>query len=399
MDSSSSAKKRVSSASGVSEMSPLTNSNSTSLPSEYYVPSHASINSLSDRGSSSVASSEYESSTVVDSTTLINQSLDTPQKKQTCCDYISFTPKRFKASSKFRKCPRNVPLLLVYFTFCLLGFIEGGSYLVLFYSLNSYNQFTPARMEAIYLGVRCFVHLMYPVAGFISDAYFGQYKVILVSLNIAWIGSAILAAGFTRLDPIFDANGTWSGGAMALTSVGFTLMGWGLAGIKVNLIPFGVDQVPDASSGELSSYFHWYYWCLTAGRLVATIALPYIYVESVLSYVFLLMNAVISIFILVLVVNAPKLQLNSKIGNPLLHVVNVTKCALNKRKRRPQFRSAFHVGKLLPSLLDKAMTEYGGSYSVEQVEDVKTFYRILLILVSFIGYFSIYSQVSFAVYI
>ena len=378
-----------------SEASPLGGSNSSSLPSEYYVPDQASINSHTPEWSSVSGSCSLN-----DSTAPIT--IHSPDTEQTCCDYVSFTPRRFLASSKFRKCPHSLRLLLVYYMFLLLGFIERGSFLVLFYSLNSYDKFTPPQVEAVYLVVRGLVTLLYPVVGFISDTYFGQYKVILVCLNIVWIGSAILAAGFTKMDPIFDAvydNGVWSVGSVVLMAIGYAIMGSGLAGIKVNLIPFGVDQIPDASSGELSSYFHWYYWFLVGGQLLATVTLPYIYVQSFLSYVFLLMNAVVTVFIVILVWSAPKLYIHSKIGNPLQLVASVTRYALTMRKRRPAFTSAFHVGKRLPGMMDKATTEYGGRFSVEQVEDVKTFYRIMFILVSFIGYFAIFSQVSTAVLI
>ena len=382
--------------SGKSKRSHLNNSISSSLPSEYYVSAHASLKSFSSgsawTGTSFADTSQNERSSSSFGST--NRSSESQHVEQTCCDYVSFTPRRFRASSKFRKCPHNTPLLLVYFMFGLLGFIERGSFLVLFYSLNSYNQFTPPRIEAVYLGVKGFVHLLYPVAGFLSDTYFGKYKVILVSLNMVWLGSALLAAGFTRMDPIFTAEHYWSVGCIVLTATGYTVIGLGLVGIRVNLIPFGVDQMQGASSGELSSYFHWYYWWLAIGEALTTVTLPYIYVESFVSYVFLLINIFVSVFIVVLVSAAPKFEIQSNSGNPLRLIANVTRYALSMRKRRPLFQSAFHVGKPQPSLMDKALQEYGGRYTLEQVEDVKTFYRILFILISFIGYFAIFSQVS-----
>ena len=128
--------------------------------------------------------------------------------------------------------------------------------------------------------------------------------------------------------------------------------------------------------------------------MLTTLTLPYIYVYSHLSYVFLLMNGVVSVFIVLLVLSAPKLEIYSVTGSPLRLIASVTKCALSMRKRKERF-SAFHIGKARPSFMDKAMVEYGGKFKVEQVEDVKTFYRILFILVTFIGYFAIFSQVTF----
>lgn len=73
-------------------------------------------------------------------------------------------------------------------------------------------------------------------------------------------------------------------------------------------------------------------------------------------------------------------------------VYRVLQCAM--KAKRPRFRSAFEVGKPLPSRIDLAMRSNGGRFTIEQVEDVKTFFRILVILLSFFGYFAIFSQVS-----
>ena len=53
-------------------------------------------------------------------------------------------------------------------------------------------------------------------------------------------------------------------------------------------------------------------------------------------------------------------------------MLSVTKCAVKMRKRRLLFQSAFHVGKLQSSLMDRVLVEYEGQYTVEKDEDVKT---------------------------
>ena len=40
------------------------------------------------------------------------------------------------------------------------------------------------------------------------------------------------------------------------------------------------------------------------------------------------------------------------------------------------------------------MIKYGGSYTLEQVEAVKTFFRILVIVMTCIGYYAVFSQVG-----
>ena len=51
------------------------------------------------------------------------------------------------------------------------------------------------------------------------------------------------------------------------------------------------------------------------------------------------------------------------------------------------------MGMPKPSRLDRAMIKYGGQHTLEEVEDVKTFFRILMIVMSCVGYYTVYSLV------
>ena len=53
---------------------------------------------------------------------------------------------------------------------------------------------------------------------------------------------------------------------------------------EANAIQFGMDQMLEASSKELSSFIHWYYWSLNLGPLVIfyilSAVLIYIYIRD-----------------------------------------------------------------------------------------------------------------------
>ena len=55
------------------------------------------------------------------------------------------------------------------------------------------------------------------------------------------------------------------------------------------------------------------------------------------------------------------------------------------KHKYPEQRSAFTYGEL-PSRIDLAKHRYGGPFSTEQVEDVKSFFRIFILLVSVVGF-------------
>ena len=69
--------------------------------------------------------------------------------------------------------------------------------------------------------------------------------------------------------------------------------------------------------------------------------------------------------------------------NPVKHIFKVLNYA--KHHSQPVFRSAFTYGEV-PSRLDLAKIRYGGPFTTEEVEDVKTFGRILLVLISLFGF-------------
>ena len=69
--------------------------------------------------------------------------------------------------------------------------------------------------------------------------------------------------------------------------------------------------------------------------------------------------------------------------NPVKQIFKVLNYA--RHHSQPVFRSAFTYGEV-PSRLDLAKNRYGGPFTTEEVENVKTFGRILLVLISLFGF-------------
>ena len=321
----------------------------------------------------------------------------------------SLNPRRLRYSYIHRRFPCNKKIWLVYAMFFLYGIGEFSATLFLFFGLDAYATLNPPETVSVYLLIRCAVYTIFPVMGLLADTFFGRYRVIMASLYISLLGTVILAIGFsTTLDPWlihnkvdyyhtidFYAEKQWSSSTTAFLVIVYAVMWVGFTGIQVNLIPFGVDQLVEASSGELSSYFHWYFWWLNAGYLVAASIVPYIYRYYSLGLLFLMMSMCFTGMILILILYRDNgFVIQPQIGNPLKLVYQVVRSSF--RAQQPRFRSAFDVGRRPLSRLDLAMRINGGHFTVEQVEDVKTFFRIFLILLSFFGYFAVASQVRYA---
>ena len=148
-----------------------------------------------------------------------------------------------------------------------------------------------------------------------------------------------------------------------------------------------------ASSDELSSYFLWLYWCRNAGSLFVYSVGAYVVVTAKLEVVPLLVSSIAAtVGIVVNILSYNWFIKREKVGNPLLLIYCVLRYAMTAK--RPVERSAFSFDdRSEPSRIDLAKQTHYGMFRDEQVEDVKTFLRILLFLVALIGFFCVYPLV------
>lgn len=94
------------------------------------------------------------------------------------------------------------------------------------------------------------------LAGWLADVYFGRYKVLKVSMWIVWIVGVLILIIFV-IEDIFDLKNT---AFQTIDGVLFVFLMIGLGGFQANILQFGIDQLVDASSREISSYISWCVW-------------------------------------------------------------------------------------------------------------------------------------------
>ena len=106
--------------------------------------------------------------------------------------------------------------------------------------------------------------------GYVADARFRRYKMMQVSLWIMWCGN--LTHSCLYLLPLDDddqqsigTNGVLSTLESAISFVFLIVYMCGLVGLLINSVQFGIDQMPDTSSSELSAFIHWYVFATCAG--------------------------------------------------------------------------------------------------------------------------------------
>ena len=213
-------------------------------------------------------------------------------------------------------------------------------------------------------------------AGWLADVYFVRYKVLRWSIIIMWISSLLLTTTFV-VEMIVTFTNYYQ--LVFLVSLG---IGYGM--FQTNIIQFGIDQLTDASSNEIVSFINWYVWSLVSS------AVPIRFVSGCSSsqYKFvapLMLCVTLSIIASSLFLCNTVLIKEPVTQNPFKLIYRVLTYALKHKYARQ--RSAFtYCDDELPSRLDFGKSNYGGPFTTEQVEDVKTFFRALgpLLILSFI---------------
>ena len=227
------------------------------------------------------------------------------------------------------------------------------------------------RLKLISSVILTVVSLMLPVSGWLADVYFGRYKVIKWSILIMWIVSILLVVSLIVAQQLHYDDRPFT--LLLLIPLGISY-----GGFQANVIQFGIDQLTDASTTEITSFIAWYVWAFVSGRLpcdlIKECLVEYkIFTPFLMSVFLTIATASILLFNHVLV-KEPHTQ------NPFKLVYSVIKFAI--KNKYPIQRSAFtYCEDEQPSRIDFGKFKYGGPFTTEQVEDVKTLLRLLVVIV------------------
>ena len=225
-----------------------------------------------------------------------------------------------------------------------------------------------------------------PIAGLIAEVIVGRYKLISYSLRGLWllsIASCVLSiceycvpkAGHTTTR-IFYVH------FFLVVVPAFVLKGAFLA----NAIPLGIDQITDGAKSTICAFILWLVWAFNGSAYTtADVLAPAFYkcshmeARDVSVIISLLPTLLLSIGLLIDFFLSHKLIQEPVGANPVSLIFRVMKYAA--KHKFPVKRSAFTFCESeLPSRLDNGKTKYGGPFTTEQVEDVKTFWRVLVII-------------------
>jgi peptide/histidine transporter 3/4 len=158
-----------------------------------------------------------------------------------------------------------------------------------------------------------------------------------------------------------------------------------LGAFIASAIPLGIDQVTSGSNTNISAFVTWLGWASFCGFSIPGITGSVFYncthlMESEVRMIMSLLPVLLLSVGLILDFHFHhKLVKEPVTVNPVSHIFKVLKYAA--KHKYPVQRSAFtYCENERPTRLDYGKSKYGGPFTTKQVEDVKTFRRVLLVI-------------------
>lgn len=246
----------------------------------------------------------------------------------------------------------------------------------------------------VYLGAHCFiglVQMLYPIGGLLADIRCGRYRIITLSLFIIWSGSLltiVIGVAFS-IGNIFSE--TVIPGIVFIEVIGGTvaLLAYviGFSGFQSNIVQFGLDQLLDASSEELSLFLHWLVWTEYVGGLIVRLfftrnaySSSLMKIEGFLTIGFSFVSVV---FVILGCCKRQWFHCERTVQNPYHNLFEVLKFTARHSKPVGHRSALTFSDDVQLSRMDLAKRIYGGPFATEVVEDVKTCLRILVVMLTF----------------
>ena len=244
-------------------------------------------------------------------------------------------------------------------------------------------------MNVVYFGLAVLA-LLHPLIGFIADVSCGRFKVVMFSAYLVLFSFTVVCICMYTLliQALYDPHTRVNTVIIVVGSIATPLIFIGFAGYHANFIQLGLDQQISAPSEDLALFVHWTMWAYNLGStIITTISQPY-FCFSVVNTEKIVFASIplflIVVFIFVLVTSCLKRRwFNSELKqhNPCKIIIKVL--AFAWKHKYPLHRSAFtYSDDERPNRLDFAKVKFGGPFTTEQVEDTKSFFKILSILLA-----------------
>ena len=288
-----------------------------------------------------------------------------PSQRQ-CCR-LSYKPRKFSS--------KGAVLILAW------QFFVGSSLTMIDLNMKPSIQGDQTFLVSNTIGIAAFI-ISAIISGWLAGTKIGRAKVVQAGIILSWIGALL----FTVDDILTQLQVAKSTVLFQLNYfISVITTGIGGALFVPNIIQFGLEQMPDASSDALTAFISWFTIVCYLG-LGASETLRSLFIclnvahDTHRTFTSLVRVTLLSIAMCSKFLFRHWLIDHRQNHNPLKTVYRVLRFA--KQHKYPVNRSAFtYCEDEIPSRIDLGKSKYGGPFTTEEVEDVKTFFRIIAIFV------------------
>ena len=235
--------------------------------------------------------------------------------------------------------------------------------------------------------------LLFPFIGLIGEM-FSRLKLVNIGVILIIVGKI-----YFRITALFIESFS----NIFLDVLAYILLLFGVGLLITNIFQFGLDQFLFQSSDKLQSYVYFIFGMIVLSDIltcsffaILTKFVEYAILHWLIVATFLVLSFLLVIFLVSMCYCKKYIHIEPPPQvNPVKHIYKVMKYAwLNKYPAR---RSAYTYTER-PSRLDLCKERYGGPFTTDEVEEVKSFWRILLVLISMFGAYSLDTPIAIADY-
>ena len=225
--------------------------------------------------------------------------------------------------------------------------------------------------------------VLLPVSGWISDSLLGRYRAIIAGSFLTVVTCLAMIISFVMLQ--FD----WTLPALVLMCIAMPVTGFSSGTFYISSLPFIIDQMIGASADDIIAAIQWSCWAFAIGVTAQYFPICLVIIvteqQNVLMIIYLSLSFVCSSTVLITDCLCHKwLYVHYKKSNPFKIIFKVINYA--RKTKYPEHRSAFtYIDEEEPSRLDYGKHKFGGPFTEEEVEDVKTILRLLPLFLSTFG--------------
>ena len=223
------------------------------------------------------------------------------------------------------------------------------------------------------------LYVLLPIVGLYADIKWGRFHVAVGCLTIS-----ILVSGLYIMDSLLNTKNQNNPTVALIAYMMTPIFIVAHRCFTVILLSFGTDLLIEGSSRQLSSFIWWYFWCLYFGWFVSVISACVLNSETQSKSSLFLQTThfvcLVAILISCIILKTWFVSEPNSSTNPLVLIVKVLNYA--RKIGRPSLYymplTTYQAATL--SRIDLAKSINGGPFTVDEVEYVKIFFRLLPLL-------------------